>query len=99
MPIAKTGLAADFRLMSDWKYDPYGSAVGMHFTIAFELYHRGCEIPGKWEFRPPMGSGDIREHEDAFFDSCEGATEADLVSFGNVLSRYASILRAQGRSY
>jgi len=86
--------------------DAWGDTMGAWFDIADILHCDGAEIPPDWQYR--RGSTLAEDHcreESLFFadtldDWREGAITADdLRHVGNVLARYSSILRAQGRDY
>lgn len=95
-------LAGEFRMAFDGS-DPWGSAMGWFFGVADVLWHAGEDsIPPEWEYgHSPVCDGP-EDYPDAeiseMFDSGE-IDLADLVRFGNMLSRYTDILRAAGHDY
>jgi hypothetical protein len=88
--------------------DEYGTTVGWHFAIAelLTLIERTDLIPAAWQFRPsPMLSWDSWE-EDGYENAelyrlwADGELNVDALTYwGDVLSRYAGILRAAGKDY
>lgn len=71
-------------------YDLWGSAMGMLFDVADTLYwHRGITLA---TYCPGIA-------EDIQTEWLHDMSDTDLLRFGKVLSRYVSILDAQGYSY
>ena len=89
-------------------YDKWGSALGHRFGIATVLWVMGEYVPYGWEFSPGMaaiGPDDIREDEtypDIYWlDELESGTISadDMRHAGNVLARYAELLRRADLDY
>jgi hypothetical protein len=88
--------------------DEYGTTLGWHFAIAelltlLEFHH---DIPAAWQFRAAPGLDSSTWAEDSHENSelwelwQTGEISADaLIYWGNVLSRYADVLRAAGLDY
>lgn len=77
--------------------DEWSECMSWRFAIAGELYERGEDIPGEWQYRPsPMGGRDPDQHE---MDYCANATTEALQRFGALLHRYAARLRPVGKDY
>lgn len=96
----------------DYKYDPWGTAMSHAFPIAEVLYRLDENVPDAWEYRPGASvvRGEAPTYDEAsgfgdreailWADVESGAVNvADLVTWGNVLVRYASVADAAGRSY
>lgn len=81
--------------------DPWGSAMGAWFTVSNELYFRGVEIPGSWNYSPgAIASGaDPREPDDYMYEVCCAADSPTLLRFGDVLCKYTTNLSESGFSY
>lgn len=96
-------LAGEFRVAFDGA-DPWGSSMGWFFAVAETLWHRSAaDIPAEWQFGHGMGcDGSSDDYPDAvvmeMYDSGQ-VSDADLVRFGNVLSRYTDLLRAAELDY
>ena len=45
----KSDLLTEFRGVTDWRYDPFGSALMVQFDICDHLYQHGL-IPDEWQF-------------------------------------------------
>lgn len=92
-------------------HDPWGSVLEAHFQICYTLMRYGAEIPADWKFRagafsPTMEDNDP-DNEDGEgsllgweFDLImrEGGY-SNLIHAGNVLARYASLLKLNGQDY
>jgi hypothetical protein len=79
--------------------DKWGHTMSWLFHIADELYHhRETPVPDDWGFRPsPLGPSN---DPDSYETECVAeATDEELVRFGNVLNRYAGLLKRAGRDY
>lgn len=89
---------------SDHKYDPWGSALRLTFSVCDVLGLNGEPIPHEWGFHPGLGGPAI---EPGDFDAewmnevyeTEEVNGDDLRHFGNVLVRYTRIMDTAGRSY
>ena len=85
-------------LMSEFKMgfdDPWGDTMSWWFATAEVLYHNGVKLPDEWEFSDsPMhpSSADEWDHE-------YGWNTDDLLRFGKVLTRYATLLKTAGKDY
>lgn len=84
--------------------DLWGWAMSHWFGIAGTLQrHEPEAIPSAWHYRPGIGV----EEEVTEYPDCEWEdgfifgdfTAADLVHAGNVLSRYADLLKLKGLDY
>lgn len=88
-------LLEDFRLFFD---EPWGSTMHWWFTIADELYHREALTPAHWQFKPsPIGS--VNDPDDAATQAVMATGSDALVFAGNVLHRYAQVLKRAGVDY
>lgn len=87
--------------------DPWGSAMEWWFATAEVLYHNGIDLPIEWAFSDsPMHTdedynADVDYATSIVEDLLESgeATSDDLLTFGHVLFRYATVLTTAGRSY
>lgn len=86
--------------------DVLGSAKTMWFALAETITHEtDLTVPESWQFRDsPLHGKDYKS--DDWPDSelaellAEGyTTPQDLVSFGNVITRYATLLKAADKDY
>jgi len=91
-------IKTEYKLMRD-RGDPWGSAMGAWFDLAAELEYRYGETPSEWQYVPPATAGDPREEDSAYFDLFQDASREALVQLGNLLSRYATMLRRAGMDY
>ena len=81
-------------------YDLWGSALGAHFDVCEELLRQGEEIPCEWGYSPGMVTGEVAEDEASMFRLAIVDHDADeLRAFGNLLDRYARVLKRAGRDY
>ena len=89
-------LKAELRLSGSG--DAWGTCLSWWFATAAELFERpGCLVPHEWRYRPsPMGAIDPDAYEAPIVAE---APDEDLIRFGNLLDRYASMLRAAGKDY
>ena len=85
----------EYRMFSD-SGDPWGSAMAFYFDIVGEMYHRGLQIPEKWEYSPGLGS---RDEESFFFDLLEGVPDDCLCRLGVLFNRYTRFLERNFMSY
>jgi hypothetical protein len=89
-------LRTEFRLGDD--YDPWGHCMHWLFTIADHLYWNEGETPAEWQFRPsPIGPQN--DPDDYVTEIVSAADTAALIDFGNVLNRYAALMRAADMDY
>lgn len=80
--------------LEDW-YDPWGVTIGLLFDVCGEMYNRGLDIPGVWQFSPGAiaGKAEVRD---------EGITELSdvlLTNLGHVLHDYVGALEEAGLDY
>jgi hypothetical protein len=90
-------LKQEYRLT--YSGDAWGNAMNWLFHIADELYHnRLTPVPDDWGFRPsPHGP---TNHPGDYETECVAeASDEDLIRFGNVLNRYAGLLKRAGHDY
>jgi hypothetical protein len=90
--------------------DVWGETLSFHFAVAATLFHYNPDlIPASWEYRhSPMCDwpGECGDTEGDYlgemlsdgWDNAEWNGD-DLRLFGDVLSRYASVLRLAGKDY
>ena len=85
--------------------DEWGTTLSFWFAVAEVAYHAGTVLPSHWEFRDsPVHEDDWRPEDypgsivQEMYDAGE-VTEADLISFGNVVTRYANLLKMAGKDY
>lgn len=96
-------------------YDPWGSVLEAHFQICYTLVRHGAKdsIPADWEFglgafQPTMDDN----NPDVWDEDSDGSLlgwefdlimrehgAAPLIHAGNILSRYANLLRLDGKDY
>ncbi len=90
-------LKADFKLSCDG--DTWGETMQWWFTIADEIYfNRDFPVPADWHFRPsPLGPSN--EPGEWPVDIVEAAGDDELLAFGNLLNRYARLLKRAGKDY
>ena len=90
-------LKAKFRTFCDG--DDWGETMCWLFTIADELhFERATPVPDEWQFRPsPLGPSN--DDDDFRTDCVREADDETLVRFGNLLTRYARLLRKHGKDY
>jgi hypothetical protein len=88
-------LLREFRTFFD---EPWGSTMLWWFTIADELYWREGYTPPHWEYRPsPIGP--VNDPDDYATQVCVETGADALVFAGNVLYRYAKLLKANDMDY
>ena len=86
----------EFRIASDWKYDPWGSIMEVFFQVAFHALERGLNIPSEWGFNPGMDSVD----EDSYwFSMLSECSDSDLLHIGQFCNKYNDLLHLTGKSY
>ena len=79
--------------------DPWGSVMAWHFAIADYLTNLDADsVPEEWGFvQSPLGSAtDCYEYETL---ADEQPSVEDLIHAGNILCRYASMLKLAGFDY
>jgi len=78
--------------------DVWGDTMHWWFTIADELYFREGQTPAHWQFRPsPLGPSNDPED---YATNVARETGAEALLFaGNVLTRYAQMLKRAGMDY
>jgi len=83
--------------------DAWGSTLEWWFAVAENLYHAGETVPAGWEFRDGAGHElDLDSYADATIKGyldLGTVTADDLLMFGTVLTRYASLLKMAGKDY
>lgn len=83
-------------------WDQYGFCVGLHFELCEYLRFKKLSIPEHWEYKAGFGIysrfGDLIEENPTawIFQTYSHKT---LVHLGNVLSRYARLLKHYGKDY
>ena len=87
----------EFKLAGD-SGDPWGSCMMAWFECAGQVNKRGLIVPWHWEYRPGIGD-DGTDPDCYWYDLFEQTPQNTLLSIGELLSRYASILEFQGKSY
>lgn len=87
----------------DFKYDPYGSAMSVWFSVADLLVEWGPPYPPKdWEFRQAMSGSNTESYvyqELSPMLKRGELTADDLLEAGNILNRYVGLLKHAGRDY
>jgi hypothetical protein len=78
--------------------DKWGSVMSIFWPLAAELWWRGELVPPEWGFYPGLGD-DPREHDEYFFEVCEGTSTEDLLYFGKLLDRYCNFVKRAGKDY
>jgi hypothetical protein len=100
-------LRYEYNLVFD---DAWGDTIEWWFAIAETLYHRygNTELPREWKFRDSPIHSDEWPEDDNFdyviqtihdLIKNDAVDYDDLLTFGNVLFRYARILEAAGKDY
>jgi hypothetical protein len=86
--------------------DAWGTTMEWWFAVAENLYHNGVDLPAEWEYRDsPMhvnGGYEPEGYAENFIVEAlsDGVIDDDdLMRMGNVLFRYAGILKAAGKDY
>lgn len=118
---------ADIAGADDWKHDPFGTAIALHFDIASVLDMSdiiGDVTPGpfaRWQYRRApftvLSIETVAARADDFNEGewaddftygqvslaaaveSEQLSQDDLIYVGDVLDRYAELLRRNGRDY
>ena len=86
----------EYRLLGD-SGDPWGTMMQWWFTVAEEMHSRGLPIPASWQYR--QGLSPQNDPTDPVTEVVVALSDADLAKLGNVLDRYASILKKAGKDY
>lgn len=83
--------------------DAYGSTMELWFGVADVVYHTGLTVPLDWQYRhSPVCTGTFDNWPDAEIQTLYDigdVTGDELIYFGQILARYASILQAMGKGY
>ena len=104
---------ADIAGIDDWEYEPWGSAMELHFAICDVLAATGGEDSAltRWDYHrgaiAPMTLADIVDDVEndyaaaALAEAVMGGflTTADLVRAGDVLERFETLVKRAGRDY
>lgn len=78
--------------------DPWGTCLNWHFDLCdFIHFISPSEVPSHWVYAP--GAGQTEPENDCPNYPYEDELQADLIAFGNLLSRYASKLKQTGKDY
>lgn len=89
-------LRTEYRLTSGC--DPWGDCMHWLFTIADHLHFNEGETPADWQYRPsPLGP--TNDPDDYVTGIVSEAETAALIDFGNMLNRYAAMMKAAGMDY
>ena len=86
----------EFRIASDWKYDPWGSVMNVFFDLAFIALERDLDIPSEWGFNPGM---DCVDEESYWVPMLRECSDEDLITIGRFLNKYNDLLHLTGKSY
>ena len=94
-------LRGEYNTMHD---DPWGDTMEWLFSIAEILTHWVDDVPAEWGFRdsPVHDEWEPESYVETMLTEYwdDGSvTTVDLTAFGQVLNRYADILRAAGKDY
>jgi len=91
---------AEFRLMFDGR-DPWGSTMIWWFAVADAIYWRfGWEyVPVSWLFSPSANNESSNDPDAIETEVVNEMELEDLLLFGKVLDRYASLLKWKGHLY
>tara|TARA_R110000822_G_scaffold91439_3_gene210782 strand:- start:295 stop:570 length:276 start_codon:yes stop_codon:yes gene_type:complete len=81
----------EFRMSFD-RHDSWGHVMSAWFDIAEALHARGDDVPSHWEFH----SGPSQEHEASWLHHYKSDVMSD---FGEILCRWAGMLKSAGRDY
>lgn len=91
-------LKAEFRLSDDG--DSWGNVKQWWFTIADEIYfnRKNLRVPDEWQFKPsPMGPSN--DPDDYVTNVVKDTPDEALMAFGNLVHRYARLLKSKGVNY
>ena len=95
-----------FEFNTAYSGDAWGEAMSWWFAIAELLYHAGETLPDEWQFRDsPMHAADGWMPEGYTEETlCELLDEGyctldDIKTFGEVINRWAGLLKAAGLDY
>ena len=92
-------LKAEFRLTDDLG-DSWGNAMQWWFTIADEIYFNRDKlcVPDEWQFKPsPLGPSN--DPDDYVTNVVKNTPDETLMGFGNLVHRYASLLKSKRMDY
>lgn len=89
----------EFRLESDYKYDPWGSSMNVHFQVADHITDKNSDTPIEWQYRPGLTHDIQADIEDYYYDLFKACTVEQLTAIGNLLNRYEDYLRFKGKDY
>ena len=82
--------------VDDLAHDPWGTGMSWLFSVCDVLtWERSCGTPDHWEFRAGIGP----DSENLAFTILNGANDATLVRFGNLLERFTRAVKHAGKSY
>jgi len=71
---------------------PWGDCMHWWFTVAEEMFMRGLPIPETWEYRQsPLGPQN--DPDDYATQIVWGLPDGDLLRLGQVMTRYAGVIR------
>lgn len=90
-------IKSEYKMMHD-KGDPWGSVMQAWFSCAAELWQRGLVVPVAWGYSPGLAAVPT-DPEDFMYDLFRGADNQSIVKFGNVLAKYAGLLKRAGKDY
>lgn len=91
-------LKNEYSLVND-PGDKWASCLGAHFDLCEYLHSKDIEVPYHWEYCPsPVASKEILEpsYFQELFEKCDNKV---LINFGDLLHRYANLLRLNGEDY
>lgn len=95
----RNALVREYKMTGDC--DAWGSAMNAWFAVAHELYARHANIPAHWEFKPgcTTTAENARDDGNYWFEVFQDYGTDDLIRFGNILERYARLIRRAGKDY
>lgn len=94
-----TDIIKEFKIFTDWEYDPWGECMSLLFDVCGELKHRnpGIGILSTLDYSPGLGCG--RDPESQWFEMLQDVHTGDLVWLARLFGRYADKLKLAGKDY
>ena len=92
-------IMTEFRVTSDYKYDPWGAIMDFGFAVCSEMYFRGIEVPDRMRYSPGAMSGDPRETDSYWFEPLIECCDDTLYYLCNLVHYYSEFLVIRGMDY
>jgi hypothetical protein len=95
-------LKSEFKLCTDWRYDPWGSTMAVLFDVCAAIDLRlsdsqTCGFLDSVEYSAGLGGSHVED--EMWSEIFEDAHTGDLIRFGCILERYRAKLVLAGRDY